>query len=1677
MANTDRVQICYSDIVQGNTACVNPTVRWEAVEGLIFNCDIGANCTCVDAQILPGATKACFNLIIDCEDCEKCPTQVITKCLCDLGGATCGPCEVCNNGICTSVCADGQKCDEANDVCVDDCVSSADCEDGKICVGGRCECPPTKPYIDPVSGRCRACEDNSHCPPCTRCVNGECIPLDCNGGACDPVQDKCVECVDDAQCQAKDPNSCCTGNDCGCCTGFKLDPTTGMCVPDDECKSADDCPECQRCVGGECVAMECPDGYICRGDECISLCDCNNPTCPRGESCTPWGNSMCVCLPCEGACDDNSDCTGLGCYCNKDTGMCTPSPCASVTCSTSTDCGEGCGCMNGECLPCDSFDCSSAVNAAGCAGALGCECNGTDCVPSNCGNPCVNYADCADGCTCDGGICKSCSDYSCVNDDCTQTVGCQCVGGACVDGDCPANEYYMCAPATYTDHNRCAKVSIIVDGSKGLTHPNNLYQNDIADSINAFNSRLINSGNAEVGMVTFPLDMNTPIPLSNNPDTLSFVPGGYSNITEAFDMAAGQLGVNTTTGCAPVDGCQRTLVLFTAGAQNETATPAGGTFESTGVTQGDGTTSDENDKMVEMANAARACGIEVIVVTYGDTPLGADNCEVWDAVAHDTPGGDNNIIMVPNATDGNSGANGNAAGAAMDEVYNRVRKDKGASSECVLAPAGTDPSLLYCGSDCNCGDRDDKDAKAYMCTPEGCMYAPGVGTLTAAECCDECEYTGGWKCDNDGSGECYPSDTSTQSEIECNEKCKCGDLTIVGVTFDCDQGVKMNVESTQFNSNQLFVTLVNLADPTDIFESRLDLLNDSTNDNLADDATYSLSVRANEVDLCSPTAGPTVTIDRAGCCAEADASLVTNAAEFNTTVNELGDLTIAIAVVNNPGNTVTVNGASYTTNLGTTGLIADFTPSIATNSMRTNVYTHSTNIGALAPGVTSLTLNMTVNVGGCPKDISTMISIDKIVGLTIPPVFLCNGQTGFTFAWMVENLPTGVSYSYTVSTDASPNVASGNGVFSPYREVILNDNVPVGGSIQVDIRMSNGIDLLGNTTTVQMDMTGACSETFNVVQKGSCEGDEFYVSITPGTGVTPGTYTVSIPELTYAAPVSFTSAASTHDVLIPTPTNGDPFTVTIFSATNVQVYQGALILSVTPAADAACLSCPMTFITQHTNPTQGSTVPSEFQIFSTGFDIQSVNWAVLSTGGGPAVVGTVDPTDDTKFSVVFTGATDGQTYEVQATVTLNNGGVCPAIISNVTIADCAACTGTYNITASSPQLAVIAPNSVILQEYAPVTFTAVQGTGTCPIMDASLAIYGRINSTDPWTQIRAIAGGNSVTLTEDDLVRYPLFGFLKVDASISSTNGCPIPDVEAQWLINQTPALPDVCEDYAMAFSPTSYSASAGDNVIVNYALTAPNCPFTDVEFTLAGQSTPFLTSAGLEPGTGTITILGSDLVVGTNEISWTSICSSAGSTCTDSGSITIEVSTAELNCDLSNTPSVGIIVPQTTFEPNTNYVFGASVSVVQALTYMWTASGGASVVGNTSNSPTIAFPAPGFYTVTCVVTGINGCIGSQQVAIEVVTVCESGPLVAIPSVASPTCGQFFTVTHVGGLINPRVTEISYNTPNRGLQSWQVNQPFEYLGPGTIWIVQSGLEGDGCSAEVSLPLVGTPTCP
>lgn len=437
--------------------CAKPSITVVDGGGFSLSCPpelVAGSVYTLEGYFTDSNTDKCVTILISCSDGD-CPTGdcgVTEKTICLCSDDTeCGDCEVCDGNLCVTICQDDEFC--ANDRCVQ-CDPDNPCPDGKVCKNGRCVCPQDRPLN--IGGRCFECAFEG-VQNCAECRDGELVPLPCTG-VCDPGTNQCVDCLQASDCDGD--NECCSdSNDCECCEGYQRD-SLNRCQPIPECTKDSDCGDCEVCNDGGCDPVVCPFGSVCvPGYGCVPECDCNTlQGCNDITNRCAEGPLGCGCVPCDGDCGTGC---GTGCYCAGD--ECVGDPCFSgnCPCQDGTDCPEGFGCDGTNCVPCGTLSCSNTQ----CRDVLGCTCTAEGCVDSDnpCNDaPCVTSEDCEFGCTCDEGLCKSCSNFSCA--ECGTIAGCNCTGVECLGEDSDCTDTFILSKsdsscsltATLTKQESCA---------------------------------------------------------------------------------------------------------------------------------------------------------------------------------------------------------------------------------------------------------------------------------------------------------------------------------------------------------------------------------------------------------------------------------------------------------------------------------------------------------------------------------------------------------------------------------------------------------------------------------------------------------------------------------------------------------------------------------------------------------------------------------------------------------------------------------------------------------------------------------------------------------------------------------------------------------------------------------------------------------------------------------------------------------------------------------------------------------------------------------------------------------------------------------------------------------------------------------------------------------------------
>lgn len=239
-------------------------------------CRAGA-CACPTGERLCG--MSCTEILTDPTNCGGC-------------GVVCGAGLRCEAGQCVASCGQAQSCssDRCYDVANDPkhCGSSCrSCDEGAICSGGVCSCPPgamtcNQECVDTT-------RDARHCGACgASCAAGE----ECVASAC-TCQPGLTRCGSTCTQPLDDPDNC------GACGQ--------ACGPGQLCGKG-------QCVSGCALGMEaCETERLCRSGLNPFHCGGCDTTCDPGETCiddsceTVRPAPECTACPCD-ACDDDLCC-------------------------------------------------------------------------------------------------------------------------------------------------------------------------------------------------------------------------------------------------------------------------------------------------------------------------------------------------------------------------------------------------------------------------------------------------------------------------------------------------------------------------------------------------------------------------------------------------------------------------------------------------------------------------------------------------------------------------------------------------------------------------------------------------------------------------------------------------------------------------------------------------------------------------------------------------------------------------------------------------------------------------------------------------------------------------------------------------------------------------------------------------------------------------------------------------------------------------------------------------------------------------------------------------------------------------------------------------------------------------------------------------------------------------
>jgi hypothetical protein len=282
-------------------------------------------------------------------------------------------------------CGQGLQCKACRGSTEHQCTPAAaccnECDDGLECVEGSCQCGLVEGVRGTLcNGVCVGGAD-ACCPGLLECTNPA-------RPACDPADNRCKECVDDAQCTSAE---------------------RPFCGPDRTCRQCLQSDQCVLVPFG--TVPECGDDGVCRFP-CAppDFVDCNG-TCIEAGTCCCTGDDICQ--------PDGVTCAP----------RCTP---GTPRCNPATNVPQVCG-EDGVFV--DTLACPSDQSCEPSSG----ECACVDATRTRCGAQCVDTqsdtANCGDcGTACPAG--QICSAGTC--DSALPGLGEECLNGVCGDGLCSA---------------------------------------------------------------------------------------------------------------------------------------------------------------------------------------------------------------------------------------------------------------------------------------------------------------------------------------------------------------------------------------------------------------------------------------------------------------------------------------------------------------------------------------------------------------------------------------------------------------------------------------------------------------------------------------------------------------------------------------------------------------------------------------------------------------------------------------------------------------------------------------------------------------------------------------------------------------------------------------------------------------------------------------------------------------------------------------------------------------------------------------------------------------------------------------------------------------------------------------------------------------------------------------
>jgi len=343
---------------------------------------------CVTSALWIASSMARAEVVVDPPICPAppapCNPAPPTSCASD---SDCISSVFCYVGACVNDYCDftPRDCDDGDPCTIDSCSGLScnhvdrDCDNGNICTDDQCVPDPT------VEGAWQCIHPFFPCPESTFCAPESCNPefgacaqgpAPCPGQLCDEPNERCVNCLSNADCDLPLRCNTKTGECVECvgvgdCPGEVCEQSTGTCQ---ECVSATDCLDGVSCHAWQCAVST--EGNFCNmGDVCANTSFCNPTVCdPVADACVPEsGPGPCDGDPCS-ACDEVAN-------------VCIP------------DFDE-----DGDGVPNCQDDCDTGTTGSVCKPGVPCCDPGEPCLPAECGIGCsceqcdldsdgVNYCD------------------------------------------------------------------------------------------------------------------------------------------------------------------------------------------------------------------------------------------------------------------------------------------------------------------------------------------------------------------------------------------------------------------------------------------------------------------------------------------------------------------------------------------------------------------------------------------------------------------------------------------------------------------------------------------------------------------------------------------------------------------------------------------------------------------------------------------------------------------------------------------------------------------------------------------------------------------------------------------------------------------------------------------------------------------------------------------------------------------------------------------------------------------------------------------------------------------------------------------------------------------------------------------------------------------------------------